>query len=165
MIRARSLFIAIAALAVSVPVAALAAGTAPRTAEEQAVVAAVQRTFDGMAERDTEKMRASFLPQAQIFLVGPNPEPRVITVEQFATGIAGRTTAILERMWEPKVQIDGRMATLWAPYDLHVDGEFSHCGVDAVQLVKVRDGWKISSITYTMQREGCAPSPLGPPKN
>ena len=50
-----------------------------------------------------------------------------------------------------------------APYDFHRDGEFSHCGVDAFTLVRTESGWKISGGVYTVETEGCAPSPLGPP--
>jgi hypothetical protein len=58
-------------------------------------------------------------------------------------------------MWDPEVRIDGPMATLWAPYDFHRSGEFSHCGVDAFQLALKEDGWRIVSIIYTVRRLGC----------
>jgi hypothetical protein len=134
-----------------------------QTSGEQAVIAAVQRTFDGMAARDAAMIRSAFVPQAMLFLINGQGEARAVSVEQFATGVAGLPTVPLERMWDPKVRIEGKMATLWTPYDFHIDGKFSHCGVDAVQLVQVGGEWKITAITYTMQREGCAPSPLGPP--
>ncbi len=45
--------------------------------------------------------------------------------------------------------------------DFHADGKFSHCGIDVFNLVRMPDGWKISGGMFTMQREGCAESPLG----
>lgn len=48
------------------------------------------------------------------------------------------------------------------PYDLHVDGNFSHCGTNLISLVKADDGWKITDITYNVRREECEDSPLGP---
>jgi hypothetical protein len=36
-----------------------------------------------------------------------------------------------------------------------VDGEFSHCGVDAFILVLTEDGWRILSIADTRTTEGC----------
>ena len=29
-------------------------------------------------------------------------------------------------MWDPEVQVDGDIAALWAPYDFHIGGRFSH---------------------------------------
>ena len=74
------------------------------------------------------------------------------------------TDAILERMWSPRVLVDGRMATLWAPYDFHRAGKFSHCGTETVMLIEQQGAWKVATLAYTVKREGCEPSPLGPPK-
>jgi hypothetical protein len=70
----------------------------------------------------------------------------------------------LERMWNPDVRIHGAIATVTTPYDFHRDGKFSHCGIDVFNLVKTPDGWKIAGAMWTIQRTGCPPSPLGPPK-
>jgi hypothetical protein len=67
-------------------------------------------------------------------------------------------------MWNPKVLIHGGLAVVWADYDFHLNGKFSHCGVDSVTLVTVSGAWKISGIAYTMETSECTPSPLGPPK-
>ena len=72
--------------------------------------------------------------------------------------------ALLERMWNPAVRVHGGLADLWAPYDFHQGGRFSHCGVDSFSLVRGPNGWLVASITYTVEQTGCAPSPLGPPK-
>ena len=50
-----------------------------------------------------------------------------------------------------------------APYDFWIDGKYSHCGIDAFDLVKTSEGWKISGGVFTTQAT-CAPSPLGPLK-
>ena len=66
----------------------------------------------------------------------------------------------VERMWNPEVRIDGDLATLWAPYDLHYGGEFSHCGIDAFQLVRGEDRrWRIVSVAYTRRTTGCSSAP------
>ena len=69
----------------------------------------------------------------------------------------------LERLWNPTVLVHGSMAVVWAEYDFHRDGAFSHCGVDAFSLFKTADGWKIAGTTYTVEPTGCEESPLGPP--
>jgi len=45
------------------------------------------------------------------------------------------------------------IAVVWTPYEFHVNGEFSHCGVDAFSLVRIDGQWKIAGIVYTVERE------------
>ena len=66
-------------------------------------------------------------------------------------------------MWQPQVRVHKDIAAVWAPYDFWLDGTFSHCGIDSFELVRTPSGWKLTGGIYTVEREGCAPSPLGPP--
>lgn len=146
----------------------LALGASAQTSgsERDAVLGVVQRFFDAMAARDPGAMREVTLPEGRFFaLVDGNGRTsmRSSTNDEFARGLAARTETLLERMWEPEVRVHGPIATVWAPYDFHRDGQFSHCGIDAFTLVKVESGWKISGGAYTVEPTGCAPSPLGPP--
>jgi hypothetical protein len=68
----------------------------------------------------------------------------------------------VERIWDPTVLVHGPLATLWAPYDIHTNGKFTHCGVDAFTLIRTNTGWKIATVAFTMEPTGCPPSPLGP---
>ena len=43
------------------------------------------------------------------------------------------------------------IATVWTPYDFWIDGKFSHCGIDAFDLVKTDEGWKIAGGSYTLE--------------
>ena len=49
------------------------------------------------------------------------------------------------------------------PYDFWIDGKFSHCGIDAFDLIKTEEGWKLAGGVYTIESK-CEPSPLGPLK-
>ncbi len=133
---------------------------------EAGAVAAVQALFDAMAGRDGEAIR-DLLTDGAVFTAtaetADGVQVRESTGAEFAASIGQPGPALLERMWEPHVMVQGPLAVVWTPYDFHVDGEFSHCGIDAVSLAKTAAGWKISSIAYTRERDGCAPSPLGPP--
>jgi hypothetical protein len=66
-------------------------------------------------------------------------------------------------MWKPKVLEQGSIAVVWADYDFHLNGKFSHCGIDAINLVKAEKSWKIAGIVFSKTVSGCGPSPLGPP--
>lgn len=144
--------------------AALPAFPQKQDAEKQAVIQAVERTFQAMAARDAAALRATLLPGAQFHAVRPDGSVSAAASEEFISRIAAAKEPPLERMWNPAVLISGRLAALWAEYDFHRGAQFSHCGVDAVHLVKTAEGWKITAIAFTMQKDNCPPSPLGPPR-
>ena len=165
--RPRSLPFALCALLVLYAARPAAAQTAADTAHI-AVLAAVDGLFGAMARRDTAAARALLLPSATLTAVpagGDAPGvPRHQSGRAFVAGLAVGTEKLLERMWAPIVLVDGPVAHVWARYDFHVGGAFSHCGTDSFALVRTGDGWRLSSLVYTVQRAGCAPSPLGPPE-
>lgn len=133
------------------------------TPETEEVQAASQALFDALGSRDTAALRALMLPTG-VFVASVDGDVRVSDVDQITESLGSGGPALLERMWDPEVRVSAGIATVWTRYDFHRDGTFSHCGIDAFQLVKAADGeWRVASVIYTVQREGCAPSPLGPP--
>ena len=133
--------------------------------DEQEVLAVVQRLFDAMRTRDTAAMRQVFDSAAVLVGVRPGkdgapPHVQRIRWAEFAAFIArDQRPQWTERAWNPQVRVSGTLATVWAEYDFHFGQTFSHCGVDAVQLLKTADGWKIISIADTFVREGCEQHP------
>ncbi|HEX2202738.1 MAG TPA: nuclear transport factor 2 family protein [Longimicrobium sp.] len=131
--------------------------------DHAAVVAAANGLFDAMRARDTAAIRAMFLPSAPIVSIGRRQNGEAVVEAQgvgdFLPQIAAAPGTLDERMWDPEVRVDGDLATLWAPYDFHFGGEFSHCGVDTFQLVRVDGRWRIAALSYTGRREGCPPAP------
>ena len=93
----------------------------------------------------------------------PTAVPRIQSDTAFLNGLMTRPNRLLERMWAPTAYVNGTIALVYAPYDFYIDGTFSHCGVDTFTLELAPQGWRVSHIAYTVQRTGCAPSPLGPP--
>lgn len=128
--------------------------------EEAAVRKAVTDLFDGMRQSDTARMRAAFAPGAFLQSVMKNREGqvRVMTepVDSFLHAIARPHTEVYdERIVFETVKIDGELATVWTPYKFYVGEKFSHCGVDAYQLVKLNGQWKIQYLIDTRRRQGC----------
>lgn len=141
--------------------------TAPPSAEEKAVLATVQGFFDSMVTKDIEAAKKVLIPEGRLFSVRVQDGEKIVRSsanQDFIDGLAKSSDAWLERMWDPEVKIRGDIATVWTPYDFHINGKFSHCGIDAFDLVKKDGAWMISGGTYTVERTGCAESPLGPPK-
>lgn len=127
-------------------------------ADEYEVVAAAESLFVAMLDRDTTALRTRLHPRALIVSVADSGQgARVRTVDEWLPGVARSPEALMERFWDPEVQIDGDMATLWAPYDFHRGGRFSHCGMDAFQFVREGGVWKPVAVTFTVRTKGCEP--------
>jgi hypothetical protein len=163
--RAGGIVLAVAAM-VSAP---RASAQAPSSTEEREVLAVVQRMFDGMRTKDSALMRSAFDPSARLLGMRPGPGGgppvvQVLTGDAFVNAMFNdRRGPWIERAWEPQVRISGTLATVWADYDFHFGTAFSHCGVDAVQLLKTAAGWKIVSIADTYVKEGCPSRPVPTP--
>ena len=82
--------------------------------------------------------------------------------DSFNADDSNAVTQLTERYWDEQLLISDHLAVFWAPYDFHIDGAFSHCGIDVLNLIKVEGTWKISHAMWTIQRPDCVPSPLGP---
>jgi hypothetical protein len=127
-----------------------------QAAEEKEVVAAVQKTFDGMAAHDEAAIRATMLPDARLYSVRADGPPSAVAAEDWLKRIASAKGELVERFTgKPAVSIRGRMAQLWGEYEFLRDGKFSHCGVDSVTLFKTAEGWKIAAIAFTTETTGC----------
>ena len=140
---------------------------AAQRADSVAVLEVTQTALRAISTRDTALAHTVFLPGAQLTAVmdpaSPVQRPRGQADTSFLRTLPSGKPKLLERMWSPTVLLFGSMAQVHTPYDFHLDGKFSHCGTDLFVLVRSMGEWRISSITYTVQRTGCSPSPLGPP--
>src|SRR5512138_1199937 len=109
---------------------------AQRSADADAALATVQDLFRAMRTKDTALFRSVFEPGARLTGMRTRPDGsevlQVISVDQFAQFIAKDPRPDwTERVFDPKVEIEGALAQIWAQYDFHFGQTFSHCGVDA----------------------------------
>jgi Putative lumazine-binding len=153
----------IAALLLLVPAVAgaqTAAGDTLRAKRE--VVEVAQRVMDAMATKDTAKLLSAFAPGASLWGVRPKDGGSVLQqlkAEEFAAYVARDTRGKWEEpLGEAEVRIDGPLATVWVPYEFYLAGKFSHCGIDAFQLLRLKEGWKIVSLADTYRTENCEKS-------
>jgi len=136
----------------------------PAPAERDAVLKTVQAFFDTMTAADVEGARNVLQPQGRFHAMrmrDGKPDVREFSNEEYFADLKASKQKMRERIWNPEVRVHGSIATVWAPYDFWIDGKFSHCGVDAFDLIKTPDGWKIAGGVYTLEST-CTPSPLGP---
>ena len=154
--------------AVSIAALAATAATADEADDRAAVIELVAEFFEQMRTRDTEGMRSLLTEDGILYGYRETEEGVQIarpTHRSFIDGISQGDRELVERFWDPQVLLHDRMAVVWTPYDLYVDGEFSHCGIDSFSFLKMDDGWKITRIVYSMEPDGCGESPLGQLEN
>ena len=147
----RSQFILVAAIAI--------APTARAQAPDAEVRAVVKKLFDGMRAGDSAVVRSVFHPAARLVTsLTRNGAPivQIDSLEEFVRAVGTpHTPAWDERLANTTVQIDGTLASVWTDYTFYAGDRLSHCGVDAFQLVKTADGWKIIALADTRRREAC----------
>lgn len=155
----RRSFVLLAALAAALaPAAAHAQSSA--AGEEAAVRAVIDRMFDGMRQADSAMVRGVMHESARLQTTDRGPDGqarlRVEPIENFLRAVGTPRTAVWdERISNVRVQVDDNLATAWMDYGFFVDGRFSHCGVNAFQLFRSADGWKVIQIADTRRRQGC----------
>lgn len=128
--------------------------------EEEQVEAVIRSLFDGMRSKNSDQVAAAFSKDALMQTVMAKPEGSEVgsnAVADFVKRIASTPaeTNLDERILEYQIKVDGTMASAWTPYQFYVNGNFSHCGVNSFQLVKMADGWKIVYIIDTRRKEPC----------
>lgn len=130
--------------------------------EMLAVKAVIDQLFECMRSADTIKLEKLFDSSARLQTVMVNaegkPELRNETISNFISSVgAPRTFVYDEKIWSYDIRIDGNLCTAWTEYSFFLGDRLNHCGVNAFHLFKNSDGnWKISQITDTRRKSGCA---------
>jgi hypothetical protein len=123
---------------------------APNDADTRAVVDTVQALFDAM----------TLLPDGLFVSVSHGAAPRSTTTRAFLEALAAGTSKLHEAFTAPPdVRIDGDLATVWGPYTFTIDGTLSHTGIDALQLVRTPEGWRLTGGIYSIVRPAAPPAP------
>jgi uncharacterized protein (TIGR02246 family) len=135
----------------------VAPAAAPADADTRAVLATVQALFDAMATRDVVAAARTLLPDGLFVSVGAGA-PRSTTTRAFLESLAAGDSKLCEAFTAPPdVRLDGDLATVWGPYTFTVDGKLSHTGVDALQLVRTNEGWRLTGGIYSVVRPAAPP--------
>ncbi len=128
-------------------------------AEREAVMAPVHRLFDAMRAGDSAMARTVFHAEAR--LLGLNEQEgqttvRALPADRFLAAIGRPHEQVWdEKVWDWEVRIDDDLATVWTWYAFYLGDTFSHCGIDAFQLLRVGGEWKVVSLADTRRSAGC----------
>jgi hypothetical protein len=148
------------ALVLLAPLPARAQGAAQ---DRRAVLAVVEQLFDGMRAGDSAAVRATFHPQALLGTARMRNGVAAFeldTVDAFVRAVGTPHSEVWdERVRKTRVELDGPLASVWAEYSFYAGRKFSHCGIDAFQLARDGEAWRIVALIDTRRREGCPDRP------
>ncbi len=120
--------------------------------------AAVARLFDGMRARDSSVVASALHPELQLRSVSTTSAGDVRLSETsragFLTAVAGAPVVLDERIAGLEIRTDGDLATAWMTYRFYAGDQFSHCGVNAMQLARLDGRWQIVHVMDT-RRQAC----------
>jgi hypothetical protein len=127
--------------------------------DRAAVIQVIDRFMATVTSGDTVGFEALFLPSARIYVQRRGPDGSRTFSERpaapRASGSANPSPPVREFYWKPKVLIQDGIAVVWTPYQFDRDGKRSHCGIDVFNLVQVDGEWRIASVMYTVEPQGC----------
>jgi hypothetical protein len=134
--------------------------------ENAVVVAVADSALASISRLDFKAVAALMLDESMMMSAGMRNgvmSYRAQTKRQ--VGEATPSGTITERGFSPIVHVSGPLAVVWNPYDIYVNGQWSHCGVDSFTMLKVDGRWRISSLQYSVEQPpACAKHPHGPPR-
>ena len=119
----------------------------------------VQDLFDAMRAADGERLKKLFTVDATLQTIMDGPQDhnlRKSSVDDFASSVGSSEPGALdERFSSLTIHKDAGFATVWMDYNFYHRGEFSHCGVNSMNMVQTENGWKIFSIVDTRRKNNC----------
>ena len=135
--------------------------------DREVILAVMEKAFAAVHSNNPDDWRAIQLAEGTSLSFRPGPEGRpeelemqISSNEEFLAALKPDGHDYMER-WtgEPTILVRGPIAVIWGEYEFWIDGEFSHCGVDSVDLVKVDGEWKIANFMWTVEKESCPTAP------
>lgn len=122
----------------------------------------INTLFIGMNKGDSAQVHSAFTREVSMATIYKDKSGN--TVLRREDSLVGFLNAVgsphaevwSEPIWNVHIEVDGDFAQVWASYAFYLSKTFSHCGVDAFQLIKEEDGWKIFHLADTRQKENCS---------
>ena len=126
-----------------------------QTTDKELVSTTVNQLFTAIANVDKKGIRESFTEKPILETINKEGEVHGDQLEDFITIVKNNEGALVEKIEIANINVDGNLASVWAPYQFFYNEKFSHCGVNQLTLVKVKNAWKILHIIDTRRKENC----------
>lgn len=135
--------------------------------ERRELVRLTERFLQAVGSGDVEFLERHLYPEARFVHIEEGAEGPSISwnsASLLMDAVPRWRSKVRERIWDPAVLIDGRIGLVWARYDYHLEGRFSHCGTDLFTFMKTADGWLMTSGSWTVEKQGCKERPREAPE-
>ena len=137
----------------------LLSSTVEAQTTEDSVKQTINKLFEGMKTADVEMMKGAFATDAILQTISEKDGKVTVrseNVSQFAEAIKQIQKGDAdEQIVYETVKIDANLAIAWTPYKFYYKGNFSHCGVNSFQLVRINGEWKIQYLIDTRRKKDC----------
>lgn len=82
-----------------------------------------------------------------------NPQARKVfpsSWKKFSEFIQNAKAPVEERFYNVRIDTNGAVASVWFDFDFLVDDKVTNRGSESWQMVRAEDGWKISSMLFSI---------------
>jgi len=135
-----------------------------RAADVAAIQTVVEQFKAAIIARDGKTLGSLFLQDHDSWLSvadeavwakvkAHNPKARKVVPsswKKFAEYIQTSGKPVEERFYNVRIDTNGAVASVWFDFDFLVDGKVTNRGSESWQMVRAEDGWKISSMLFSM---------------
>ncbi len=127
---------------------------------EDSVKTVINNLFTGMKTANTIMLKNCFADSMVMQTISKDKEGKLVVRNENPVGFIDFVSKELpgnadERITFDMIRVDGPLAIAWTPYNFYYKGQFSHCGVNSFQLVRLNGQWKIQYIIDTRRKQGC----------
>lgn len=123
---------------------------------EDSVKSVIRKLFAAMKSSDALALQDCFADSAILQTITASGQIRNEPVKEFIRKISTLPKeAADERIIFEVIKVDAALASVWTPYKFYFNGQFSHCGVNSFQLVRLKGAWKIQYLIDTRRKVGC----------
>jgi hypothetical protein len=126
--------------------------------EKRVILEKVNLFFQSLEKQDTALYTSLFMPGSQGWSVRVRNDSVIYNSWHHTDRVKrllNPAAIVQEKVLSYEIMVHEQLAMAWVPYTLSISGKFSHCGVDLFTFIKTEQGWKINSVTYTVEPNGC----------
>jgi hypothetical protein len=136
------------------------AGFAQNESDTALIRKTIDTFFDGMRMNDSSMVRTTLHPSIRLLTCTKNKNDDEILFTGSVSGFLAAVGAPHDDIWNEIIRsfhlrIDQNMAQVWTNYSFYINETFSHCGVNAFELFKDANGWRIVQIMDTQRTDTC----------
>ena len=120
-----------------------------------AIIAHDGKTLGSLFLQDHDSWLSVADEQTWAAVKARNPAARKILPDswkKFAEFVQTTPKPVEERFYNVRIDTNGAVASVWFDFDFLIDGKVTNRGSESWQMVRAEDGWKISSMLFSMGR-------------